>query len=230
MIDADDCYGDVKNVTRTIRGYEALGASSLFFEDQQSPKRCGHLKGSIYFQSSKFLKIAKNCFIGKRLVSTEAMVSKIRAALAARSEPDFFIIARTDAIEAYGLDEALRRGEKYLQTGADGLFIEGPRSIEDIERIGRHFKGASLCVNIFEGGGRTPWVSPDELHRMRFSMILYPTTILFRVTHAIERAAADLKAGKQLSKKDSVNFQTYEDIVGLPQWAEIEKKFHHEEQ
>ena len=171
-----------------------------------------------------------NIFLGKRLVSIEAMVSKIRAALAARSEPDFFIIARTDAIEAYGLDEALRRGERYLHAGADGLFIEGPRSIEQIERIGRHFKGASLCVNIFEGGGRTPWVSPEDLHKMGFSMILYPTTILFSVTYAIEQAAKNLNAGKQLSSKDSVDFKTYEDIVGLPQWEEIEKKFHHEEQ
>ncbi|CAF4304492.1 unnamed protein product, partial [Adineta steineri] len=88
----------------------------------------------------------------------------------------------------------------------------------------------SLCVNIFEGGGRTPWVSPNDLHKMGFSMILYPTTILFRVTHAIEQAAADLIAGKQLSAKDSVNFKKYEDIVGLPQWKEIEEKFHHEEE
>ncbi|CAF1064372.1 unnamed protein product [Didymodactylos carnosus] len=210
MIDADDGYGDVKNVTRTIRGYEALGASALFFEDQQAPKRCGHL-------------------VGKHLVPVEVMESKIRAALSARSDSDFFIIARTDAIEAYGVDEALYRGERYLKAGADGLFIEGPRSVEEIERIGQNFKGASLCVNIFEGGGRTPWVSPEELHRMGFSMILYPTTILFSVTYAIERAVMDLKAGKQLSSENSVNFKTYEDIVGLPQWEEIEKKFHHEE-
>ncbi|CAF1291281.1 unnamed protein product [Rotaria sp. Silwood1] len=142
MIDADHCYGDVKNVTRTIRGYEALGASALFFEDQQAPKRCDHLH---------------------ELVSVNAMVSIIRAALAARSEPEFFIIARTNAIEA-------------------------SRNVEQIERIGRYFKGASLCVNIFKGGDRTPWVSPDELHKMKFSMILYPTTILFRVMHTIEQA------------------------------------------
>ncbi|CAF4549917.1 unnamed protein product [Rotaria sp. Silwood1] len=142
MIEADHCYGDVKNVTRTIRGYEALGVSALFFEDQRAPKRCDHLQ---------------------ELVSVNAMVSIIRAALAARSEPEFFIIARTNAIEA-------------------------SRNVEQIERIGRYFKGASLCVNIFKGGDRTPWVSPDELHKMKFSMILYPTTILFRVMHTIEQA------------------------------------------
>ncbi|CAF0804078.1 unnamed protein product [Rotaria sp. Silwood1] len=177
MIEADHCYGDVKNVTRTIRGYEALGVSALFFEDQRAPKRCDHLQ---------------------ELVSVNAIVSIIRAALAACSESEFFIIARTNAIEAYDFDEALRRGERYLQVDADGLFIESSRNVEQIERIGRYFKGASLCVNIFKGGDRTPWVSPDELHKMKFSMILYPTTILFRVMHTIEQAVRDLKAEKQL--------------------------------
>ncbi|CAF1134915.1 unnamed protein product [Rotaria sordida] len=166
--------------------YDIIAASSLPVMidaddcyDQQAPKRCDHLKG-------------------KQLVSVNAMVSKIRAALAARSESEFFIVARTDAIEAYILDEALHHG-------------------------------TSPCVNIFEGGGHIPWVSPNELYKMGFSMILYLTIILFRVTYAIEQAIRDLIGGKQLSLKDSVNFQIYEDIVGLSPWKEIEKKFHHED-
>ena len=173
--------------------------------------------------------LLNHCTIGKKLITTKMMQSKIRAAIAARCESDFFIIARTDAIENAGIDEALHRGEEYLKAGADGLFIEGPTSVKHIELISKHFKGQALCVNIFEGGGRTPWLSPDELHRMGFSMILYPTTILFCVTHAIEKAAKELKAGKPLDKDHSVDFQTYEDIVGLPEWKEIEEKFHYDQ-
>jgi 2-methylisocitrate lyase-like PEP mutase family enzyme len=108
LIDANDGYGDVRNVTCTIVGYEALGASALFFEDQRAPKRCGHLAG-------------------KEVVPAAVMESKIRAAVAARSSPDFFLIARTDAIEPHGLDDALERAERYVKADADGIFIEGPR-------------------------------------------------------------------------------------------------------
>jgi 2-methylisocitrate lyase-like PEP mutase family enzyme len=209
LVDADDGYGDVKNVTRTVRGYEALGISALFFEDQVAPKRCGHLAG-------------------KRVVPAEVMESKVRAAVSARSDPDFFLIARSDAIETDGVDEALRRAERYLKAGADGIFIEGPRSVEEIERIGRTLKGASLVVNMFEGGGRTPWLSPGELHELGFSMILFPTTLIFRVTRALERALDDLKAGRPMPPEEGVDLETYEEIVGLPEWEGIEERFHHE--
>jgi 2-methylisocitrate lyase-like PEP mutase family enzyme len=210
LVDADDGYGDVKNVTRTIRGYETLGASALFFEDQVAPKRCGHLAG-------------------KSVVAPEVMESKIRAAVAARSSPDFFLIARTDAIEPHGVDDALRRADRYLKAGADGVFIEGPRSVEDIERIARTLKGAALVINMFEGGGRTPWLSPDELHALGFSMTLFPTTVLFRTVRAIQRALEDLKAGRPMPREEGVNLDTYEEIVGLAEWEAIEKRFHHEE-
>ena len=211
LVDADDGYGDVKNVTRTIVGYEALGASALFFEDQRAPKRCGHLAG-------------------KSVVSPEVMESKVRAAVAARSNPDFFLIARTDGIEPYGVDNALGRAERYLKAGADGIFIEGPRSVGDIERIGRTLKGAALVINMFEGGGRTPWLSPVELHALGFSMILFPTTVLFRTVRAIERALQDLKAGQPMPRGESVDLDAYEEIVGLSGWEEIEKRFHHSEE
>ena len=90
-------------------------------------------------------------------------------------------------------------------------------------------KGAALVVNIFEGGGRTPWLPPGELHDLGFSMILFPTTLLFRVTRATERALADLKAGRPMPPEEGVDLETYEEIVGLPEWEEIEKEFHHQE-
>src|SRR5207253_1602486 len=113
MVDGDTGYGDVKNVAHTIEGYEALGASAIFIEDQVAPKRCGHMAG-------------------KDVISTAEMVTKIKAAAGARRSKDFFLIARTDARAVHGLDEALRRGEKYLEAGADGIFIEAPQSIDEL--------------------------------------------------------------------------------------------------
>lgn len=208
LVDADDGYGDVKNVTRTIVGYGRLGVSALFFEDQRAPKRCGHLEG-------------------KEVVPPEVMEAKVRAAVAPRSRPDFFLIARTDAIEPFGVDDALARAERYLKAGADGIFIEGPRTVQEIERIGKSLKGTALLINMFEGGGRTPWLSPDELHALGFSMILFPTTVLFRAVRAVERASDDLKAGRPMPRNEGVDLDAYEKIVGLPQWEEIERRFHH---
>ncbi len=108
LVDCDTGYGDVKNVTRTIQGYERMGVSAIFMEDQVAPKRCGHMAG-------------------KDVIPADEMVRKIRAASAARDSRDFYIIARTDARAVHGLDDALQRGEMYLEAGADGLFIEAPR-------------------------------------------------------------------------------------------------------
>src|SRR5262249_9164394 len=153
--------------------YEAMGVSAIFMEDQRAPKRCGHMAG-------------------KDVIEAEAMAAKLRAAAAARSSADFFIIARTDARAVHGLDEALRRGELYLKSGADGLFIEAPQSIEELARIGQTFKGVPQLANMLEGGGRTPVLPPNELHRLGFVMVAYPTTLIFRVAGAIEKALADL--------------------------------------
>lgn len=106
LVDGDDGYGDVKNVTRTVRSYEAIGASALFIEGQKPPKRCGHMAG-------------------KEIVAAEMMEEKIRAAVAARVDPDFFLLARTDAREPHGLDDAIERAKRYLDAGADGVYVEG---------------------------------------------------------------------------------------------------------
>jgi 2-methylisocitrate lyase-like PEP mutase family enzyme len=206
MIDADDCYGDVKNVTRTIRGYERLGVSAIFFEDQVAPKRCGHMQG-------------------KEVIPAEAMASKVKAAVGARINPDLFLIARTDAIAASGLDEALRRAELYLESGADGLFIEGPKSVRQLERIGRKFKGVPKIANMLEGGGVTPILSPKDLHEMGFAMVLYPTSLIFRLTKTIERVLADMLAQRLKFEGEGVSFEEFEEIVGLPGWKAIEEEY-----
>lgn len=207
LVDCDDGYGDVKNVTYTVQHYEAMGVAAIFLEDQVAPKRCGHMAG-------------------KRVVPAEVMVEKIKAAAAARSDREnLFIVARTDAREPEGLDAALRRGESYLKAGADGIYVEAPKSEKDLQQIGKVFKGVPQMTNMFEGDNETPWLTPKELHKLGFSMILYPTTLLFRVVRALERALEDLKQGKQAPKDERVGLTEYEKIVGLERWALIEKRF-----
>src|SRR5436309_1345051 len=141
LVDCDTGYGDVKNVTHTIQGYENMGVSAIFMEDQVAPKRCGHMAG-------------------KDVIPAEEMAKKIRAAAGARRSRDFYIIARTDARAVHGLDDALRRGEMYLEAGADGLFIEAPRTVEELARIGKSFQGVGQMANMLEGGGQTPVLPP----------------------------------------------------------------------
>jgi 2-methylisocitrate lyase-like PEP mutase family enzyme len=158
LVDCDNGYGDVKTVVRTINTYERLGAQAVFFEDQISPKRCGHIQG-------------------KRLLSMEQMEANTRAAAENRINPDTFIIARTDARQVYDLDEALC-GERYIRAGADGLFIEAPVNIDELEKIGRAFDVPQLA-NMLEGG-RTPVLTPAELEQIGFRIprLLEPVSSL----------------------------------------------------
>lgn len=210
LVDADDGYGDVKNVTRTVRGYERIGASALFIEDQKPPKRCGHMSG-------------------KTVVPPEFMEAKIRAAVAARSTPDFFLLARTDAIEPNGLEDAIERGKRYLDAGADGIYVEGPRTRQELEKVGEAFGDVPLATSLLERGGRTPWVPPSEMHAMGYAMILYPTTVLFRVVRSIQLGLVDLREGRPLSVEHSVDLQEFESIVRMQDWADIENRFMYEE-
>jgi 2-methylisocitrate lyase-like PEP mutase family enzyme len=207
LVDADDGYGDVKNVTHTIHIYDEMGASAIFIEDQQPPKRCGHMAG-------------------KRVIPSHEMAAKVRAAAAARNNKEsLFLIARTDAIDTDGLDETLRRAELYLKSGADGLYIEGPHDLKQLAIIGREFRETPLAVTMLEGGGETPWVAPRELRQLGFSMALYPTTLLFRITQTIERALRDLRAGRPMPKSQAVSMKQFEEIVGIVYWAYVENRF-----
>ena len=204
LVDGDDGYGDVKNVTRTIQGYEAMGAAAIFIEDQRAPKRCGHMAG-------------------KDVIDAAAMAAKIRAAAAARRNPDTFLLARTDARAIHGLDEALRRAELYLEAGADGMFIEAPQRLDELTRVGRAFQGVPQLANMLEGG-RTPLLSPRELHELGFAMVAYPTTLIFRVARTIEKALADLKAGTLRLDGEGVDFEGFKDITGFAEWAKVERR------
>jgi 2-methylisocitrate lyase-like PEP mutase family enzyme len=206
LVDGDDGYGDAKNVTRTIQEYESLGAAAIFIEDQVAPKKCGHMAD-------------------KEIIPRNKMVAKLKAACAARQSPDFFIIGRTDAIGVNGLDDALRRAEAYLKAGVDGLYLEGPRSRSELERIGKTFEGVPLAVSLLEGGGTTPILPPPTLHKMGFTMLLYPTTVLFRIVRATQRALKDLCEGKELPEDDACTVKEFQDIVDMKRWQSIEVNY-----
>jgi methylisocitrate lyase len=157
---------------------------------------------------------------GKALVSTERMVALLRAAKAARTDPDTFIIARTDARDVEGLDAALRRGERYLAAGADGLFIESPRNVEELARIGRAFD-APLMANMLEGG-KTPILKPKELGAMGYRIVIYGITLLVRMTRVMREALADLKSGELALMGTGVGFGEFQEIVDVPRWSRLE--------
>ena len=204
LVDADNGYGDHKNVVHVVHSLERLGAQALFFEDQVSPKRCGHIAG-------------------KALVEASEMESKIRAAVGERSNADTFIIARTDAREVIGMDEALRRGERYLRAGADGLFIEAPVSVEEMEQIGRAFD-VPLLANMLEGG-RTPILKPAELEALGFRIVIYGISLLMRATRNMQETLRDIRTGEMKLTGTGVSFDEYKEIVGMREWSGIEDRY-----
>lgn len=206
LVDCDDGYGDEKSVVHTIHTYDDVGASAIFMEDQKAPKRCGHMSG-------------------KEVIDPKQMVNKIRAAKSARRYADrLFILARTDALAVNGVEDAIRRAEMYLKAGADGVYVEGPETVDHLKKIGRAFKGEPLAVSILEGGGKTPWLPPAEMYALGFNMLLYPTTLLFRQTRAVQEALADLKAGRPMAQAEAVTMTEFEAIVDLAYWKSIELK------
>lgn len=204
LLDADNGYGDVKNVVRAVQSFERLGAQAIFFEDQVSPKRCGHIAG-------------------KDLVPVAEMVAKIRAAAGERIDPRTFLIARTDAREVHDLDTALKRGEAYLATGADGLFIEAPLSMEEMRRITEELPAIHLA-NMLEGG-RTPLLPPDELAALGFRIVIYGITLMMHATRAMQAALDDIKSGAFALRGTGIGFEEFKDIVGMTNWSAIEDRY-----
>jgi 2-methylisocitrate lyase-like PEP mutase family enzyme len=212
LVDADDGYGDVKSVTRTIRGYEAIGVSGALLEDQS---REGKQPGAA---------------AARAVVPLNVIEQKLRAAMAARDSKDFVIIGRTDAYGAQGLDEALRRGEHFLRLGADGVFVAGLKTLEDYARVGKAFKGSWNAAAIFDGTA-TPWIAPDELHAMGFSQIAYPNILIGRAAKGIEQGLTRLRALAGGDKNafaqgdQEMALSSLAEALGLKQWNELEKRF-----
>ena len=196
LVDADTGYGDVSNVTDTVRRLELAGARGIQIEDQTWPKRCGHLDG-------------------KTVEPVDVMVRKIRAALSARTSPDLFLVARTDARSPLGLDEAIRRAQIYAEVGADAVFVDAPHSADELRRIGAEVPGR-LVANISESG-LTPTLPARELGRLGFDLVLYPTGALRSAAAVVQEYFAHLHeegdtsgwAGPMLSLED------FNSLVGL---------------
>ena len=205
LVDADHGYGDVKNVTHTVRTYERMGVSALLLEDQCAPKRCGHLAG-------------------KHVVPVEEMEAKIRAAAAARNNASTFLIARSDARAVEGLDATLRRAERYIAAGADGLFIEAPQSEAELVRIASSFDVPQMCNMLI--GGVTPILSCNELHAIGFQMIVHGTTLIKRVAKVLESTLAQLKNDNlDCNPENFISLDEFMQIIGETNWAEIENRF-----
>ena len=203
LIDGDHGYGDVKNVVRTMQTYESMGAGAILLEDQVAPKRCGHTEG-------------------KQVVEPRIMEEKLRAAADSRQSKDFFLIARTDSRAVHGLDDALRRAERYLKAGADGIFIESPQNLEELERVANAFDVPQMCNMLI--GGKTPILSNRELHQMGFKMIVHGTTLIKRVARSLELLLADMHSDRMECNTDQfATLEQFMDLVGLKNWQQIEE-------
>ena len=207
IADADTGYGNPINVRRTVREYERAGVAAIHIEDQVWPKKCGHMEG-------------------KQVISVDEMVQKIRAAVDARQDPDFVIIARTDANAVYGLEDALRRGRAYREAGADVIFIEAPRSIEELRAIAQAFPDVPLLYNWAESG-KTPLLPLEEIHALGFKLVIFPVSMLFAATQALLDLLVALKQGRTslAFAERMVTFSQFTDQIGLPEIQALERRY-----
>ncbi len=206
IVDADTGYGNPLSVWKLVTELESVGAAGIFLEDQKWPKRCGHMSG-------------------KEVIPKDEYSQKLQAALDARKSKDFIIVARTDARAPEGLDAAIERGLQYKKIGADAIFIEAPKSIEEMKKIGRSIK-APLVANMIEGGA-TPLVSSKALHKMGFKLILYPLSVLFANAFASIQILRELRKSSTTArlKKNLVNFDQFNEIVDLAKFKRMEKNY-----
>jgi len=206
FVDGDTGHGGVLNVRRMIKRVEKTGAVGIFIEDQSFPKRCGHMAG-------------------KDVISTKEMLAKLKAALDARVDPDFVIMARTDALAVHGIEDAIERACYYREAGADLIFVEAPRTIEDMMRINREIDAPTLA-NIIEGG-LTPEISVKELEAMGFNTVTYATTVTYAVTKAIFDVMRELhSSGSTASMRHRMSsFDEFNEFVGLSSLRELENRY-----
>ena len=212
IADADNGYGNPVNVIRTVREYEAAGVSAIHIEDQVMPKKCGHMEG-------------------KQVISASEMAEKVRAAVEARGSEDFMIIARTDARAVEGLDGALERAHRYRKAGVDALFVEAPRSEEEIEAVSGAFPDVPLLFNWVEGG-ETPPVPLERLKELEFRLIIFPLSAILAATRSVREALAKIHADGSpipIMEDRLMPFGEFTDFIGLPEVRDLEERFEDEE-
>ena len=200
VVDGDTGYGNALNVMRTVKEFERAGASAIQLEDQDLPKRCGHLNG-------------------KTLVPASEMVGKLKAAVDTRVDQDTLIIARTDAIAVEGFECALERAEKYLEAGADVLFVEAPENRDQMEKMNLQFSGrVPLLANMVEGG-KTPISGADDLEELGYSIVIFPGGTVRAVSFAMQEYLGQLKktGSTDLWRNRMFDFGGFNDLIGTPE-------------
>lgn len=203
--DADTGYGNELNVTRTVREFEMRGVAAIHLEDQVSPKRCGHLEGKV-------------------LVSRDEFVSKIRAAVAARRDPDFVVIARTDARAVDGLDEAIDRANAALEAGADMAFVESPASLDEVAAIPRRVRGPCL-LNLVQGG-KTPLLELSQVQALGYRLAIVPGALLVPTIVAADAALADLVRTRRIAPPPpGLDVRQVFRRFGAQEWDAIRERF-----
>ena len=206
LVDIDTGYGNPLNVWKIVKDLERIGAKGIFLEDQVWPKRCGHMTG-------------------KTVISKEEYILKLHAAIDAREDNEFIIVARTDSLAQFGIEEAIERGKEYKRIGADVIFIEAPKTIDQMELIAKEIK-APLLANMIEEG-ITPNLTADQLRKMGFKMVVFPLSALYSATFAIKQTLQTLKktgTTKELKNK-MITFQEFNDLVNLSAYSKLEKKY-----
>lgn len=207
IADMDTGYGNAINVVRAVNEFESAGVAGVQLEDQITPKRCGH-------------------FSGKEVVDAEEMVRKIKIFCKSRQDPDLVLIARTDARAVHGLDEAIRRAKKYLDAGADVLFIEAPTSVQELEQIARELPNTPLMANMVEGG-ITPLLSKEELSEIGYRLVVYANMVLRASLFGARRALQHLaEKGSSLEILDSlVSWDERQGLVRLREFEDLEAQY-----
>jgi 2,3-dimethylmalate lyase len=206
LVDIDTGYGNPLNVWKIVQDLVRIGAKGIFLEDQVWPKRCGHMAG-------------------KTVIPKEDYILKLQAAIDARENNEFIIVARTDSLAQFGVEEAIERGKEYKRIGADVIFIEAPKTIDEMKLISKEIK-APLLANMIEEG-ITPNLTADQLRKMGFRMVVFPLSALYSATFAIKQTLQTLKktgTTKELKNK-MITFQEFNDLVNLSAYHKLEKKY-----
>jgi 2-methylisocitrate lyase-like PEP mutase family enzyme len=206
IVDADTGFGNALNVRHTVRTLERAGADCIQFEDQVAPKRCGH-------------------FSGKEVISTEEAVSKIKAAVDARRDPDLLIMARTDACATHGFEAAIERAQKMSEAGADILFVEAVTKPEEVRALPQRLQAPQLMNMVI--GGRTPIFDAEELGRLGFAIVLYANAALQGALAGMNRALSVLRDTRRIDEDPTLvaSFAERQRLVGKPEWDALEKRY-----
>jgi 2,3-dimethylmalate lyase len=206
LVDADTGYGNPLNVWKLVRDLEKMGAAGIFLEDQVWPKRCGHMAG-------------------KDVIPEDDYIPKLKAAIEARKSREFIIVARTDARGPMGLDEAIKRGKAYRKIGADVIFVEAPRSVEELRVVADEID-APLVANMIEDGV-TPNLPASELLRLGYRVAVFPLSALYSATYAMQQVFAELKrtGATRQTRKTMVTFKDFNKFVDLETFMKLERRY-----